>query len=41
MSREMLLSDFVPISIVPLLVLAVIFFASLGVFYVLTRKPPQ
>ena len=38
MSRAMLLSDFVPISIVPLLVLVVIFFASLGVFLILTRK---
>jgi hypothetical protein len=34
----MLLSDSVSISIVPLLVLALIFFASLGVFYILTRK---
>ena len=38
MSGAMLLSDYVPISIVPLLVLLVIFFASLGVFLILTRK---
>ena len=39
--RKMILADYVPIPITPLLVLIVIFVASLAVFLRLTRGPRQ